>query len=302
MVQAQQAELQQQLAAMAGGSPAAEALQSAGSGSSTLVHKIAEVQLSPATSGSLPHNMRAMTAAATTVAPPAASVPGTRLSSSVPVVAVPVVMAGAVTAQAAAVAPAAALTSVAPAQQAAAGAWGRRGARGGGRAQGNSAARGARGTAGTGAGRGTKRGFTAANGMPFTDALAMPVVAAQQQQAAPSGNAGSGTLPFSIPLHGMSAAGAVVPGGAGQLTVTRLVSVGAYGRVFKGRWGDVDVAVKMMRSPGAGEGLTDADVLCSFRYVLDVCPSRCMLTCNACSTTCATGCIKGKELSAQVLE
>jgi predicted Ser/Thr protein kinase len=67
----------------------------------------------------------------------------------------------------------------------------------------------------------------------------------------------------------MSAAGAVVPGGAGQLTVSRLVSLGAYGRVFKGRWGDVDVAVKMMRSPAAGEGLTDADVLCSFRCVFD---------------------------------
>jgi len=71
--------------------------------------------------------------------------------------------------------------------------------------------------------------------------------------------------PFILPLHSISAGGAVVQGGAGELRVSSIVSIGAYGVVYRGRWRERDVAVKMMRPVQPGEGLTDMDVLASFR-------------------------------------
>ncbi|GFH20664.1 protein kinase domain-containing protein, partial [Haematococcus lacustris] len=73
-------------------------------------------------------------------------------------------------------------------------------------------------------------------------------------EAGAGGSWRHGRLPFDVSLHSESSAGAVVPGGAGSLRVTQLASVGAYGMVYRGRWGNRDVAVKMMRAPGPGEG------------------------------------------------
>ncbi len=110
-----------------------------------------------------------------------------------------------------------------------------------------------------GRGRGIKRAAAGAAG-------AAPGGAAGAASAAAGNGSGLPASSFTIPLHGVSLAGAVVPGGAGELRVTSLVSVGAYGLVYRGRWGDRDVAVKTMRIPQGNEGLSAADVLRSFRH------------------------------------
>jgi serine/threonine protein kinase len=83
------------------------------------------------------------------------------------------------------------------------------------------------------------------------------------------GQAAGGELsslhPTTIPLHGFSD-DVLVPGSAGTVRISRLVSVGAYGLVYRGRWGGRDVAVKLMRTPAPGESLTPREVLASFRH------------------------------------
>ncbi|KAJ9521643.1 hypothetical protein QJQ45_008975 [Haematococcus lacustris] len=100
----------------------------------------------------------------------------------------------------------------------------------------------------------------------FTSTAAAKGAVEPGAEAGAGGSWRHGRLPFDVSLHSESSAGAVVPGGAGSLRVTQLASVGAYGMVYRGRWGNRDVAVKMMRAPGPGEGLTEEDVLRSFRH------------------------------------